>query len=197
MYVPKHFHFAISTAISLLGFYIKHKFGDTYDVVIVFLALQYHAVIHSLYIFKAGTMYQAYITQAPPKAEPITNWHTGAEVEDIPPPASDGFIPLGRKAAQTVPVYNQVVSLPRFDKERYFAFTIVRMRDNGFKVDMTETRWVKNWKFSRGEFTSMLDNWKSHGIIERESDKKNSRYAIMKWEAVKLISQGNPLPPPH
>lgn len=188
MYIPKHWHFAVSTFVALLGFYIMHTIRKAYgfvtgEVWIVFFVLQFIAVVHVTYIYKMGLKYQAYITKEP--VDQITNWHTGAIVDTVPPVS----------VVQTVPVYNQVAPLPRFDKERYFAFTLVRMHENNFKVDMTETRWVKNWKFSRGEFTSMMDNWKLRGIIERESDKKNSPYAVAKWEAVKLIAQGERLPP--
>ena len=196
MYIPRHWHFAISTLISLLGFYIKHKLGDTYDVVIVFFALQYHAVMHTVYIVKAGLLYQAYVTQTPAKDEPIYNHNTGKPVE--PMPAADGFIPLARKAVQTVPVVNQqVVSAPRFDKERNFAVTLIRMHeyDPEKDADMTETKWVKSGKFVRADFKAMLEVWEGYGVIARKSKAKNAPYRVNSWAAVRLIANGNPLPP--
>lgn len=191
MYIPKHSHFFISTGISLLGFYIKHKLGDTYDVVIVFLAIQYHAIMHTLYIFIAGKMYQAYVTKMDskyvhekPREEDIINWNTGEKIKDLN--TSDV-------------VYTQAVTLPKFDMERQFAKTLLVMHDHepdDKSVNLTETRWIRPNKFkSRAEFKAMLEVWEGHGLIRRKSEKKNAPYTVRDWRAVELVADGNPLPP--
>jgi len=195
VYIPRHWHYAISLFISLLGFYIKQRFGNTYDVVIVFLVLQYHAVIHSLYIFKAGVMYQAYVTKAEPKAEPVYDHDTGAMVDETPIQSDPGFITLARKPVSTVPVLlNQVVTLPRFDKERNFAITLWRQHDAGFPANLTESKWVKAGKFSHDEFAAMMDNWEGYGVSGREGKKR--KRVILDWRKVRLVAEGNSLPSP-
>lgn len=203
MYVPRHWHFVMPVSAVLITFGINQGVlggGFHWDyALLVQLPIGAVAFHWGRFIDYAGVAYQNYVTRSGSESvvnDRIINWHTGLPVDDVPPGGDPDFIPLGREPVHTVPTYNQVAPLPRFDKERYFAFTLVRMHENNFKIDMTETRWVKNWKFSRGEFTSMLDNWMRRGIIERESDKKNSGYAVMKWDPVKLIAQGNSLPSP-
>jgi hypothetical protein len=191
MYIPRHWHFALSTLLSLLGFYIKHQLGNTYDVVIVFLILQYHAVMHTAYIFMAGKLYQAYITQADER-------QMARDIEVFHKPQEPEIKPVLRNLNEQ-PVYNQVVSLPHFDKERNFAVTLIRMNEyDPNNVDMTESKWVKSGKFVRAEFVGMLDKWAGHHVIIRKSTAKNAPYRVARWDAVRLIAQGNPLPPlPH
>jgi hypothetical protein len=208
MYIPHHWHFFISLGISLLGFYIKQKLGNTYDVVIVFLVIQYHAIMHTIYIVVAGNMYQAYVTQTntrrAPETEPLYDHNTGKIIGEVPvrnpvynPPAiaNDGWRPLKLKKVEQ-PVYSQVATLPRFDKERNFAVTMIRMYDyDPEQVDMTEAKWVKPGKFVRAEFVAMLENWEVHGVSGRANGKKNSKRVVKDWRKVRLIAQGNPLPP--
>ena len=198
MYIPRHFHFVFPVLTSLAGWYITEHYANTYDVVIVFIVIQYHAVMHSAYLYAAGKMYQGYVTRTPKAEEPIINWHTGQPVEQAPPMSDPGFIPLTRKVVRTEPVMNQqVVEFPRFDKERNFAVTLIRMYEfNPETVDLTQAKWVKSGKFVRAEFVAMLDNWQSHGLIIRKSEKRNAPYIVGRWDAVRLVAQGNPLPPP-
>jgi hypothetical protein len=189
MYTRAWMVIAIPVGISLAGFIF-----DTYGVVTMFWIFQYFAVVFAPWLIGANLMYTAYVTKMPTSIEQITNWHTGAVVDETPVKSDPGFIPLARKLAPTVPVM-QVVSMPRFDKERNFAVTLIRMYEfDPDTVDMTQAKWVKTGKFVRAEFVTMLDNWKHYGLIVRASDKKNAPYRVDKWEAVRLIANGNPLP---
>ena len=195
---------------SLLGWYITEHYANTYDVVIVFIVIQYHAVMHTAYIYAAGKMYQGYVTRQPQSEEPIVNWHTGEPVDETPPMRDPGFIPLTRKVVKTEPVLQQVVSAPRFDKERNFAVVLCVAHDHFPEkdADMTEEKWVKGKTFTRAgrkvmrdtftraEFKSMLKVWEEYRLIRRKSEKKNAPYVVESWAAVRLVASGNPLPPP-
>jgi hypothetical protein len=198
MYTRPYMVIAIPAGLSLIGF-IFATFGDSYDLVSMFIIFQFFAVVSAPYLAIANLMYTAYLTGMPTKIEKLTNWHTGASVEETPAPApaTDGFIPMVRKAVPTIPVYNQTVSLPRFDKERSFAVTLIRMYeyDPDKDADMTQAKWVKTGRFIRAEFVAMLENWKDHGVIVRASEKKNAPYRVDRWDAVRLIANGNPLAP--
>jgi hypothetical protein len=200
MYIPRHWHFALSAGISLLGFYVTQHYQNTYDVVIVFFALQYHAAMHTAYIVIAGRMYQAYVTrQSVTKSdEPIYNHHTGKPVEDVPV-QSDGFIPLKlRKVGEPV-LLNQVVELPAFDKERNFWISVLRMYDfdpiTQKHVNMTEDLWVNTKKqFGQKPLANMKERGARFGLIERKNGNKNSPFIVKSRQAVALVASGNPLP---
>ena len=145
-------------------------------------------------------MYQGYVTQSRPAVEPLVNWHTGQVVEEVPSkaeskPKTNDFKPLIRVDGKIA--YAQIAIQPKFDKVRYVAFTLLRQHENGFRVDLTEKRWVRNWKFSRDEFLGeVIDRWKYHNVIGRAGDRRNAPYDVMKWDAIRLEAQGNHLPPP-
>lgn len=198
MYVPKQYHYAFPTALVLAGFFIRTQYGAHWDVfAFVQLPLAVIAGEWGAYIWQAGTAYQNYVTRGGVQPEPTTgkiiDWNTGKPIDDQP--AADGLKPLIRVDGKPHMAYSQVVSSPKMDKVRYVAFTLVRQKQNGFKVDLTEKRWVKNWKFSREEFVNdVIDPWKKHGVIARAGDRKNAPYDVLRWDAVQLISQGEHLP---
>src|SRR5688572_29610648 len=169
MYVPRHWHFAISAGLSLIGFFIMQSIRKAYGMVtdevwVVFFVFQYFAVVHVTWIYKAGLKYQSYITHEEPKAEPLTNWHTGQVVDEMP---------KVNVMDQQV-VYTQAVTLPRFDMERQFAKDLLVMRDykpNDEAVDLTEKKWVRPNKFEtrKAYVDNVLKIWKYHNVIAREN----------------------------
>ena len=196
MYVPKGWHWLGPVATVLGGFFIRTQYGAHWDV---FAFVQFPlAVVASewgAYIWQAGTAYQKYVTQSgsapvePPKN--ILDWNTGKPVNEAP----GELKPLIRVDGKPHLAYSQTVASPKMDKVRYVAFTLIRQKQNGFKVDLTEKRWVKNWKFSREEFVGdVIDPWKKHGVIARAGDRKNAPYDVLRWDAVQLVSQGEHLP---
>jgi hypothetical protein len=197
MYIPKGYHWIGPTSLVLTGFFIRHNFGAHWDVfAFVQLPLSVIAAEWGAYIWQAGTAYQNYVTQggAPPKPETsqVLDWNTGKPVEDTPP---DGLRPIIRVDGKPRVAYAQVATSPKMDKVRYVAFTLIRQKQNGFKVDLTEKRWVKGWKFSREEFINdVIDPWQRHGVIGRAGERRNAPYDVLRWDAVQLISQGEHLP---
>lgn len=182
MYIPRHWHQALPVTTSLLGFYLVHNLAPTYDVVGVFITLQLLAVSHSAWIIILSYPYQKYIT-----------WVNTPDEPKIPTIESPDPLPrVNMGEWQTV---NQVTSQPRFDKERNFAVTLLRMYEyDPAQVDMTEKKWVKTTKkFVRDEFVNMLHKWEGRGVIGRKSSAKNAPYVVRRWEAVRLIASGNPL----
>lgn len=198
MYVPKKWHWVFPPSLILAGFFIRTQYGAHWDVhLLVQLPLAVIAGEWGAYIWQAGTAYQRYVTRDGVQPEPVVptgnilDWNTGKPVDDVP----GGLKPLIRVDGKPHMAYSKVVSSPKMDKVRYVAFTLVRQKQNGFKVDLTEKRWVKNWKFSREEFVSdVIDPWKKHGVIARAGDRKNAPYDVLRWDAVQLISQGEHLP---
>jgi len=186
VYIPRAWHWTFPVGITLLGFSIRQHFGNGFDVYFTMTVLHAIALMHSAYIWKAGELYQRYVTNLDSKyvVEKVEDWNTGKLV-DIPITMNGQSI-----------VYTQSVPVPKFDKERNFAVTLIRMYEyNPDTVDLTENKWVKTGKFVRAEFVGMLDKWRGHGIIDRAGDRKNAPYIVGRWEAVRLIAQGNPLPP--
>lgn len=202
MYIPRHWHVAIPVSFSLLGWYITEHYPNTYDVVIVFLVLQYHAIMHMAYIVIAGNMYQAYVTQVSarqgPETEPLYDHNTGKVIGEVPvrnPASGDGWEPLKLKRTEQ-PVMNQVVTPVRFDKERKVAKTLIQQRNGNFKVDLTEDFWIKRGNFgeSRKKFVEMKDRWRRDGVIYKAGDRENAPDEVADWRKVRLIADGNKLP---
>jgi hypothetical protein len=197
MYVPKQYHYAFPTALVLAGFLIRTQYGAHWDVfAFVQLPLSVIAAEWGAYIWQAGVTYQKYVTNGLPQPQAetsgtILDWNTGKPVEPVP----GELQPIIRVDGKPRVAYAQVTTSPKMDKVRYVAFTLIRQKQNGFKVDLTEKRWVKNWKFSREEFVNdVIDPWKKHGVIARAGERRNAPYDVLRWEAVQLISQGEHLP---
>ena len=201
LYVPKKWHWVFPPSLVLMGFYIRTQFGAHWDVhALVQLPLVVIAAEWGAYIWQAGVAYQKYVTRdGEPLPEPVVksvNWHNGEEVEPLPV-VTDGLRPLIRVNGQPRIAYSQTTRSVKEDKVRFVAFTLIRQKQNGFPVDLTEKRWVKNWKFSREEFLSdVIDPWKYHGIIARVGERKNAQYDVVRWEVIDLYAQGEKLPPP-
>lgn len=195
MYTRAWMVIAIPAGLSLTGF-IFATFGNTYDLVSMFIIFQFFAVVAAPYLAIANLMYTAYLTQTNTGAvEKLTNWHTGKVVDATPEKSDPGFMRLIRKPAPTVPVMlNQVVSLPVYDYERNFARTLINMRNSNFEVDMTEKYWIKGGRFgeSRETFVAMLAKWEYHGLSGR-TGRQNKRVPL-DWRKIRLVEQGNPLP---
>lgn len=181
MYIPRHYHWVYPLGFILGGFWIwQNVKPQTWDVIITGGVVMAHGMMYITYLYEAGLIYQKY----------ITNMNTPEpRVEIFDEPYRD---------LQAVPEvnYNQVATMPQFDKERSFAVTLLRMYEyDPNQVDMTERKWVKTTKkFVRDELAAMLKNWEAHGVIGRKSPAKNSPYIVTRWDAVRLIASGNPLP---
>jgi hypothetical protein len=208
MYVPKQWHYMFPTSLVLTGFFIRQHFGAHWDVhFLVQLPLTVVAAEWGAYIWQAGVAYQKYVTGGAqivePKSPEIIDWHSGKPV--------DGLEPINRAMINTpAQVYNQVTPAPKFDKVRHVAITLIRQKQQGFKVDLTEKRWVEkrgyiekekrvvnNWKFGREEFLrDVIDPWKHHKAIERAGEWKSAPYDVTDWRVIELYAQGEKLPPP-
>lgn len=192
MVFRKGWHYLFPIGLSLAGFAVTRHYPSDWSVAAFFWVMQYLGTIITTQYIIESVLAQAYMTQLnskyvheKPREEEIVNWNTGKVVEPLPPIKVDGNV-----------VYTQAVTLPKFDKERSFAVTLIRMYEfNPVGVDMTQAKWVKTGKFVRAEFVGMLDKWAGHGVIVRASEKKNAPYRVERWDAVRLIANGNPLPP--
>lgn len=195
MYIPKGWHWIGPVATVMGGFFVREHYGAHWDIfAFVQLPLAVIAGEWGAYIWQAGTSYQNYVTRGAipePASGPILDWNTLKPVDNQPA----GLTPIIRVDGKPHVAYNQVTTSPKMDKVRYVAFTLLRQKQNGFKVDLTEKRWVKNWKFSREEFVNdVIDPWKKHGVIGRAGERRNAPYDVLRWDAVQLISQGEHLP---
>ena len=186
MYIPKHYHWIFPVAFFMAGFWVWHNVKpQTFDVIVVGGVLMLHGIIYSGYLYQVGVIYQNYIcamNTPDPKPAPVVAESDMPKVKDF-------------SEWKPAPQFEQVVTLPKFDKERSFAVTLIRMNDfDPGQVDLTEKKWVKNSKkFIREEFVQMLHRWEARGIIERKTAAKNSPYVVRQWEAVRLIASGNPI----
>ena len=144
MYIPKHYHWIFPVAFFMAGFWVWHNVKpQTFDVIIAGGVLMLHGIIYSGYLYQVGVIYQNYICAVntpDPKPAPVV------DNELTPMPEVKTYKPLAQ--------FENVVALPKFDKERNFAVTLLRMHDNFPETDpdMTERKWVKtSKKFIREE----------------------------------------------
>lgn len=189
MYIPKQFHYLFPTSLVLTGFFIRDHYGAHWDIfAFVQLPLAVIAGEWGAYLWQAGVAYQKYMTNDTSPSTPVA-----AKPAEEPTP--EGLRPIIHVDGKPRMAYAQVVRSVKEDKVRYVAFTLLRQKQNGFKVDLTEKRWVKNWKFSREEFISdVIDPWQRHGVIARAGERRNAPYDVLRWDAVQIISQGEHLP---
>lgn len=97
-------------------------------------------------------------------------------------------------------VYNQIMSAPKIDHERGMANTLVAMRDGGFKMDISESYWIRDghWKDTPQTFRATRAKWEHYQIVGKRGTASNSRYEIQNERAVELIAQGRVrLPSPN
>jgi len=191
MYIPRSWHFIGPVSVILIGFVIHEHFNNSWEVIVFVNApLAPIAWEWARYIQRAGVAYQMYVTNtqgaSPIKAELLKDIS-----KDEPK-----FVPTLRPIQQD---YTQTVDLPKFDVERNFAVTILRMYDFDPRtqkhVDMTEGLWVKTKKqFSQIPFKNMKEKWIHFGLAMRENEKKNARYIVKSRQAIALVASGNPLP---
>jgi hypothetical protein len=87
---------------------------------------------------------------------------------------------------------------PKINSEAQVAKVLIDQRNNNFKVDLTETYWIKGGRFpeSREKFSMMLRKWQYHRMIERKSFTKNSPFVVVDWRLARSVSNGRKLPPP-
>lgn len=187
MYIYRHWHQFGPLALVMAGFYVGHNFAHTSDVIMLQTIFFYFGLLFYTGMMINWAMYQAYLTGMPtgkskPAAEP------------------DRSVPLnveGRQAAM-IPLGQTLTTLPVIDSERRFARTLIDMRNSNLEVNMKESYWIAGGRFgdSREAFVNMLDTWKYHGVCARVGDRRNATYTVTDWRAVRLIADGNTLPPP-
>ena len=180
MYIPRHHHWIFPPTILLTGFYIVQQFGKAWDTYFVLVLSGFIAGVHSIFLWKGGLLYQEY----------AVHLHDPDYWKEEPKKQEHGLTLTNLNA--------QVVALPRFDKQRNFAVTLLRMREHGeASVNLTEDRWVRTGKFTRDEFKkTILQPWEIHRLIERaDVGRRNSPYAVRDWTGVRMVANGNPLPP--
>lgn len=95
---------------------------------------------------------------------------------------------------------NQVVNIPKIDLEREMARTLNNMRLGGFKMDISETYWIreKHWNGEPSEFKGTRAKWEHYNIVRKKGSASNSQYVVMNERAVELIANGSiklPTPP--
>ena len=188
MYIPKHYHWIFPVAFFMAGFWIwQNVKPQTFDVIIAGGVLMLHGIIYSGYLYQVGVIYQNYICAVntpDPKPAPVVAEPDMPKVKDF-------------SEWKPAPQFEQVVELPSFDMERYLAFTLLRMHENfpELEEDLTERKWVINTKkFSQKPFEALKAKWEKYGVIGRKSKAKNSRHVVRRWDALRLIASGNPLP---
>ena len=165
------------------GFALIEYFGDEWYVALTAAYIQTFGLAYGI-----GLVYQSYLIQG------YNNAINTPDPKPAPIVRAEPVMPTVQ-TYKPVPQFEQVVSLPRFDKERNFAVTLLRMYEyDPAQVDLTEKKWVKTTKkFVRDEFVNMLHKWEGRGVIARKSTAKNAPYVVRQWEAVRLIASGNPL----
>lgn len=184
MYIPRPWHQILPFSMIMSGLYIGHNLRPaTYDVILACISIYIAALMLGYYIMQAGIIYQRYLAQ-------IDN---AANVKPVAPKADEP-----KTYPNLRPVFESSVSIPRFDKERHWAVLLIRTHESfPDQVDLTELKWVIQKKmFIRAEFANMLKNWEMHGLIGRKNLNKNSPYIVTRWDGIRLIANGNPLPPP-
>ncbi len=95
-------------------------------------------------------------------------------------------------------VMDQSVAMPKIDRERELARTLNDMRLGGFKMDISESYWIRagHWKDSPETFRVTRAKWQHYGIVGKRGDASNSRYEIQNEKAIELIGSGKLHLPP-
>lgn len=96
-------------------------------------------------------------------------------------------------------VRSQDVVVPQFDKEREIARVLNDQRVSGFKMDISETFWIRDghWKGLLVEFRAIRSKWEYYKIVGKRGTASNSPYDVLNEQAVELIAMGRvKLPPP-
>lgn len=189
MYVPKHYHWLAPFGAIITTFGINQQVlggGFHWDyALLVQLPISILACSYGIYLEKAGVAYQNYVTGAPlPNAKPIEAQRT--------------TVPLYVEGQPRTMIYNQVTAKPVMDAERNVAKTLIDQRNHNLEINLKEEYWIKGGRFgeSREAFANMREKWMYHKIIERAGERKNAPFVVCDWRALRLVADGQKLPPP-
>lgn len=191
IYIPQGWHFTGPTAIILLGVailkYTWEKYGEpAAQIVLIFANAPFTAVAWywSRYLYEAGVLHQKYVTRG---AATTTQQEEPEEKTELV------FTPTLRAIPE---LKAQTVAVVKIDAEQKFARTLIDQRNHNLEVNMTETYWIKGKRFdgSRDEFVQMLERWEYHGLSERAG--KQQKRVPKDWRMIRLVAQGEKLPPP-
>jgi len=123
------------------------------------------------------------------------------------PQRTEWKAPIFVEGKQLVRANALTVQAVKFDPRRHFAFTIDRQLEQGFKVDLTETFWLKRyvdpkhpemgkrpkrWKGTPEEFRTCKHDWLSIGIFALEDPTlEKSRYIVRNRGLLKQAANGS------
>ena len=183
MYIFKPWHQSIPLALTLGGFYVVQYFEQhdirTWDVDVVFVVLQFFAVILYVAELVAGLMYQRYMTDTDtPQVIPYK-------------PEIPHAIPNLGEQHQYAQTLHQVTAR----KDIQFAKTLLAMRtleDNDKKVDLREDRWKEHFG-SRENYVEVRNRFENAKGFSRKDARHNSPYIVSDWRVVELVAQGETL----
>lgn len=217
MYIPKNRDWIFPVAEVLTGFYIQERakdialIGFVWDVgLLVQLPLVVIGIMHGLYIWQAGVMYQGYMTgtnQDVDKKQAALDAQAKQRAWDLdhPETMTGGNVPVYVPVVDPAMLEYQFVSTaPVLD-----TLTIRRMMKRLCKRQMTlrdhmgkpegdyrESVWVKSGEFSRRALVICLAILEHAGGIRRRSAARNSPYITARWDVIQMGAQGTPLPHP-
>lgn len=183
---PKHphqWHYVFPVAVVLLGFYLVQKFGWAWDTGITLFLFGNISTSWAWYIaFEHAVDYGEYKRLERRVTTPSGN-AAGTEFKPVSVPD------LAPATTLRVNSYGTTLSKVQINLEKYFANTLIHMRDANLKIDLTETRWKKVFG-SRDAFLEVVDKWKSYELIARESARRNASYKVIDWKTVERIAHG-------
>jgi hypothetical protein len=214
MYIPKHRDWIFPVAEVLTGFYIQERakdialIGFVWDVgLLVQLPLVVIGILHGLYIWQAGVMYQGYMTgtsQDVDKRQAALDAQAKQRAWDLdhPETMTGGNTPVYVPVMDPAMVEYQFVSTaPALDSSRVTR-VIKRICKRQFTYrdhlgkpegDYRESVWGE---LTRKELTVALEILKHAGGIRRKTRATNSTYITARWDVIQMGAQGTPLPHP-
>ena len=157
-----------------IGLYLGQQLPPTYDVVFAVVVCEVWALTGAVQISVDMAIYRGM------KFEVTSHKAVGPSA----------YTATKRNIPQ---MFEQVVTAPKMDMERHVAIALLRMKDEGSKIDLTETKWVETKKFTYDKFDQFRENWKAAGIIAKGAN-KNSTYEVVNWQKVRMKAEGVPFP---
>jgi hypothetical protein len=187
MYTPRHWHWVMPVSSVLAGFWVRNKFGASWDVtLLVQVPLDFIACAWSVYLWKAGVIWQNF------EAE----WNAPG---DRKPKAQPAAVPYNNYGRQTLIQLPQVTSMPKLNNEQKFYKALIDMRNGGLEVTLKESYWispVNRYGESRDAFVAMKDDGVRCGALCRAGERKNAPHVVADWRKVRLMAGGYSPPRP-
>lgn len=223
MYIPKKHDWLGPVAVILGNFFINQRVIDAYGksswdlYVIVYFPATFVSICWSIYLWRAGEMYQAWVTgsrteqderqrerdrQAEARAWAMNNQHiiTSGNTPVVVPVADK------QRIHPAMEEYQYVTTAPALNEHRVRMYLkrlckrqiVYRNHPElGYpQGDYREKTWVQSGEFTRKALTVCLGILEHAGGIGRASAARNATYITRDWRVIEMGKDGTALPHP-